>query len=290
MSRDGSCNANDWDDTPYTLEDVESTLQARKEAAFKREKSLAYAFSHQIWRSGRNASAGNEEELEERTKWLERWMATKKSESSSRASTDKRDAIKTVEIDTSRPYSYSTPNIRLPQYQNNHCKSRTSPLHRSYHNLSLHQSQVTPSPTKSRPLQVRSASPRCHSTAHTPRLNSVNAFNGGMKRNGAANTPNYMAATESAKARVRSQSTPRQRPSTPERERVTGSAKKRLAYPVPESCSGGPNIESGGLSQEFRSPSFKSVLEQRSNFSSCYTDSLGGEISPCSTTDLRRRL
>lgn len=100
-----------------------------------------------------------------------------------------------------------------------------------------------------------------------------------------ASVPNYMAATESAKARIRSQSTPKQRPSTPERERV-GSVKKRLSYPIPEPYTG------YGYSQNLRSPSFKSLqaayvgMEQQS----CYTDSLGGEISPCSTTDLRRWL
>ncbi|KAK6776920.1 hypothetical protein RDI58_023637 [Solanum bulbocastanum] len=41
----------------------------------------------------------------------------------------------------------------------------------------------------------------------------------------AAAIPNYMVATESALARIRSQSAPQQRPSTPERDR-TGSTKK----------------------------------------------------------------
>lgn len=106
-----------------------------------------------------------------------------------------------------------------------------------------------------------------------------------------------MAATESAKARVRSQSAPRQRPSTPERERGGGSAaKKRLSFPVPDPYSGGMVYGSYGHNS-LRSPSFKSVsgshlagVEQQSNYSSCYTESFGGEISPSSTSDLRRWL
>ncbi|XP_047969133.1 protein IQ-DOMAIN 18-like isoform X2 [Salvia hispanica] len=45
--------------------------------------------------------------------------------------------------------------------------------------------------------------------------------------------PNYMAATASAMARVRPNSTPRQRPSSPGRE-AAGTARKRLSFPAHE--------------------------------------------------------
>lgn len=306
MSRDRSSIADECCGRPHEIEEIEAMFRSRKEGALKREKALAYAFSHQVWRSGRNPFAGDEEDLEERTKWLQRWMATKRWESSSRASTDKRDAIKTVEIDTSRPYSYSASNVRRSSvYQNQHLRpptphSTASPFHKAHHNLSLHLSPVTPSPSKTRPLQVRSASPRClkeeesHSTAHTPNLASIHCFNGSMCRQGASTNgdvasavlPNYMAATESAKARVRSESAPRQKPSTPERERGGGSARKRLSYPVPEApLSSTSTTCSSMLSKSLRSPSFKSV---HANLSSCYTDSLGGEISPTTTSTEQR--
>lgn len=297
MSRsDMSWMADEWDDRPQTSEEIEALQQSRKEAAMKREKALAYAFSNQIWRSGRmrNQSTGDhEKEIEERTRWLDRWMATKPWVSYTRASTDKRDQIK--EIDVAKPCPYTTRNSRKltqsPEIR--HQQSVPSPLH---HNQS---SPATPSPFKTRPLQVRSASPRClkleerisHSAAQTPCLSSMcgQGLSQDVVGNGGATPlPNYMAATASTKARARSQSTPRHRPSTPPRERI-GSAKKRLSYPEVGRTGGG----CGGFSQNLRSPSFKSAyggyvgIEQQSNYSSCYADSYGGEISPCSTTDLR---
>ncbi|KAI3681911.1 hypothetical protein L6452_36718 [Arctium lappa] len=298
MSRDGSSSiADDWDERPHTIEEVKAMLQNR---AARREKTLSQAFSQEMRRNGRNPSMGSDNELVgvgngERHQWLDRWMGSKPWESRpmARASTDHRDAVKTVEVDTSQPYSTASlpPNhMRRSSYQYQR-NSSASPLHRPQH----HYSPVTPSSSSktTRPIQVRSASPHYersyHSTqSQTPSLRSNYSFNTVLHQHPRGSTsggamPNYMAATESAKARVRSQSAPRQRPSTPERDR---SAKKRLSFPIPDSYSGN--------GQNLRSPSFTSVneayaymVEQQSN----YTDSIaGGEVSPCSTTDLRRWL
>ncbi|CAK9169298.1 unnamed protein product [Ilex paraguariensis] len=277
----------------------------------------------------KNARDGNE--VEERTNRLDRWMVTKQWESNSRASTDmkwesnsrastdmkrenksrasidRRDPIKPVEVDISGPYSSnSTNNFRRTQYQSHHQRQPTpyhvaSP-HRAQYNVSVIQPPITPCPSKTKHLQVRSASPRClkedksYSTANSPSLRSTPHFNGSgchyttwaNEGGGTAAMPNYMAATKSAKARVRSQSAPRQRPSTPERERG-GSAKKRLSYPVPEQPYIGAANDCSSFSQNLSCSSFKSVqagyggMEQQSR-RSCYTDSIGGEISPCSTS------
>ncbi|GAB2271870.1 hypothetical protein Dimus_006698 [Dionaea muscipula] len=285
-SRGLSSIGDDWDERSHshTIDEVKAITDPSPSPSpspsVKPRKSLSHAFSQQL---SRREEEDDVEELQEKPRWLERWMATKQywETVKARASTDHR-----------------------LQHQHQH-------LHYPF--------QVRSSAAAS-PHLIREdrSSSSCHSSQTDPSYYYRGVPSGGA----AAAMPNYMAATESAKARLRlrSQSTPRQRPGTPERERSGGigfgSVKKRLSYhhplrPEPSCCIGGGG---GGLGighhggryghhdhDNLRSPSFKSVdgvdlgmknmmEEEQSIYSSCCTDSIWGETSPSSTTDLRRWL
>ncbi|XP_076902990.1 protein IQ-DOMAIN 18-like [Bidens hawaiensis] len=277
MSRNGGCIPDDWSDRPHNLEELDAILHSRK-------------------MSNRKPSTMDGKELEETASWLDRWLEAKQWEHqrASRASFDRRDSIKTVEIDTSRPSSRSGTGVNYKP-----------PYHASHYipNSPSRRSSYTPSPIKTRPSHIRSASPRCskeersYLNANVQSLRSTPRVTGSMFRYSTCSNdmsvPNYMAATESAKAKIRSQSTPRQRPPTPERDRV-GSVKKRLAYPVQDPCDNNGNDYYDYGHNNLRSPSFKSVqvghvgMGQQWYYADSSTN--GGEISPCSTTHLRRWL
>ncbi|KAL4562592.1 hypothetical protein LXL04_026618 [Taraxacum kok-saghyz] len=100
MSRDGSSIADDWDERPHTIEEVKAMLQNR---AARRDKSSSQAFSQEMRRNGRNSSMGSDNEVGPKPWNSSRPMAM------GRASTDQRDGVKTVQVDTAQPYSSLPP-------------------------------------------------------------------------------------------------------------------------------------------------------------------------------------
>ncbi|PSS32962.1 Protein IQ-DOMAIN like [Actinidia chinensis var. chinensis] len=299
ISRDGSGTADDWHDHRHVKDETQATSKKTTEAALKREKSLTYAFLNQMWRSDQNLIRGSQE-LEEKPRLSDHWMRMKRWEETGRTSYDQRETVKTVEVDISRPYSYTAPNFQRLEKQNYRYQQEPcpqfvpSPLRRTRENLF---SCTTLSPSKTKPLTVHTASPRCprqernYPKAWTPTLRSACYYDANAD---AASVPNYMSATESAKARIRPQSAPRQRPRTPEREKP-GSAKKRLSFPAPDPYNG---IGTNELATEYaaRSPSCKSIYrdrsvkDKRSTASSCYDsygDEVCDEVSSFSTSGVR---
>ncbi|CAI9762516.1 unnamed protein product [Fraxinus pennsylvanica] len=300
ITRNVSSTADDSEENSYTHEEIQALIQKAKDFSLKHGNTLARALTQQIW-------SVDDEGLElENAKRFGTTMVKQCNRN------DKylcgKDTIKTVEIDTDGPYSNRASNIdklQDHQYHQDHQEKPCSylipsPLHRKHDDFSLHSPNMSSSPNiKSK---VHSVSPlyqrleRNYQTAETPTLRSNCFHRMSVSRNSVpASQPNYMATTASAKARVRSQSASRHRPLTPEREK-TGSVKKRLYFPVPDQCNDiGINCH---ISDHYsmNTQSYKNIhmvpfcVEQRSNISSCCTDSLADDISSSATCDTRRWL
>ncbi|PON81196.1 IQ motif, EF-hand binding site [Trema orientale] len=289
LSREeSSVNTDDllqWDDHTQTLAHIEAMLRKTKEAALKRERALSYAFSQQMWRAESVDKVESEPEPEG---WTRRSNKHWDWESQGRASCDQiRDPIKTVEVDTYRPCSYSKPmphrsqyhhhhhhnyyNYQYPQQrpQNSYCfPTPAQKAHRENFSFQVQvQQPLTPSPSKPRNLHhhlaTTTTSPRCVNVSRVPERSNLKTPPYG----------NYMAATASAKARLRSQSAPRQRDSlvTPEAEKTGPSARKRLSFPVAGDSNGSL------ISQQ---------QQRRSSVSSRCSDS---ETSPLRGNEFRQR-
>lgn len=197
--------------------------------------------------------------------------------------------MKTVHIDTSKPYA--SPSLLRSQQQ--WYQSRLPSNYMEQNRIPPY-SPRTPVSARVQHIQVNSASPRLqreeinHLKTKTPNLGSVN-YHG----NQAYSAPNYMAATASAKARVRSLSVPKHRFETPEGDK-RGTVKKQLLFPVHEPS---PYCEANSTDEEqapnlriTRPPSQYGMKSfTRLNISSCCTDSNGEEMSmsPPSINNLR---
>ncbi|KAL7106815.1 hypothetical protein ACP275_06G016300 [Erythranthe tilingii] len=251
-----SRNANRLSYNPHSLDEIQALIHKAEECSLRQRKTLAHILSSQISTLGDEDQFPNnnyqEFEEEENKRFSGSWKTNHPETGVVRKDRNlcvRTDPIKTVEIDTSSPCLYTSPR--------------------------------TPSSPKIESIKVHSCSPRHrtretnYQTAETPTSRSIYLHRMSMSESSCSlPQPSYMAATASAIARVRSLSTPRQRPNlSPRRGDQTGSsAKKRLSFPVPEhahiNADDKPNIQT--YKKGFRSDQFGQG--QRANVTCYYTE------------------
>eukprot|EP00250_Pteridium_aquilinum_P016643 c23216_g3_i1 orf=40-1812(-) len=311
---DGGQDLHMWNDSLRTLEEVEAKKISKQEAAMKRERALAYAFSHQLWRS---SSPGEHPPMyidisEPNDKprwgwsWLERWMAARpwearmfeKETMGMITSIENELVMQNAGINTNKysntpntcnitlTMSSSTPRANADLTPKNKPPTPKAHIYGGTHGVPANSPQghmhggikgstnaattnsplSTPTTTIQRPIsiKIRPASPRGIaarlseeagsgiSTARSSQSiysaagarfysnNRRSSMAGSSVRDDESlvslpSVPNYMVATQSARAKARSLSSPKQRKGgeTPEREQQGNgvNARRRLSFP-----------------------------------------------------------
>lgn len=208
----------DWDEYQGVEKEIDSTsmLGMTQEAvwnSWRSERDLACAFSDKIWKS-------HIEESEENLDGTVKCRETIQWERPGRYSCDQGTPIKIHQVGNANNRLMSC--FLKVREENPYQQIKLSPY-------SSFQTPIKPYQPDLKHLQVHSASPRCLRQGEPIYLKSQTPRTTCSYRN-SATMPNYMTDTASAKARIRSQSVPReQRPSTPEREGI-GIPKRRLFF------------------------------------------------------------
>ncbi|KAK7285090.1 hypothetical protein RJT34_19848 [Clitoria ternatea] len=238
----------EWDDSLQSKEQIEAKLLSKYEAAMRRERALAYAFTHQ--QNWKNSSRSVNPMFMDPTNptwgwsWLERWMAARSWESRSLMDKELNDH-------SSRSITGGEISKSFARFQ----------LNSEKHSPTASQNPGSPSfqSTPSKPASAKKSkkvSPKGSWAMDDDAKSIATVQSNRFRRHSIADSsvrddeslasspalPSYMVPTQSAKAKSRTQS-----PLATENGSF-GTAKKRLSFPAsparPRRHSGPPRVES----------------------------------------------
>ncbi|KAL5807245.1 hypothetical protein ACOSQ4_029978 [Xanthoceras sorbifolium] len=262
----------EWDDSAQSKEQVEANLLSKYEATMRRERAMAYSFSHQqTWKN--SSRSANPMFMDPRNpswgwSWLERWMAARPWESRGMTEKEPKDDQSSVKS-SSRSIVGGEISRSYARYQLN--SDKLSPTtNQKTNKTTSQQSPSTPNkPTSSIVLRkLKSASPRGSVSGFDDDARSMISMQSDKyRRHSIAGSsvgddeslpsspaaPRYMVPTESARAKSRLQSPLGvEKNGTPEKQ-SPATAKKRLSYPPsparPRRHSGPPKLDSSIISE-----------------------------------------
>ncbi|XP_038691390.1 protein IQ-DOMAIN 14-like [Tripterygium wilfordii] len=226
MSQASEAGNEDWDDSTLTKEEIEARLQRKVDAVVKRERAMAYAYSHQLWKANPDSNLKPLTEIRSGGfpwwwNWLERQLPP--------ANPPEGQAIKNFQLTPPRPHSELKPSPRPGSSTNKN-------QHFGFENIDA---TPTPRSTKSTflPATRPPRTPPSYRISHnSPSLSKYSRargsgadspFNLPMKDDDSLTScppfsvPNYMSPTVSAKAKVKAS------PSSSSTE-----SKRRLSFPL----------------------------------------------------------
>ncbi|XP_013621309.1 PREDICTED: protein IQ-DOMAIN 1-like isoform X2 [Brassica oleracea var. oleracea] len=239
----GLKNGDNWDDSIQSKEKVEAKLLSKYEATMRRERALAYAYTHQQnWKN--NSKSGNPMFMDPSNptwgwSWLERWMAGRPLDNSSEQNNDNAASKPITRNNSTQPNTPSSARGGggTPRNKN----SFFSPPTPSRLNQSSRKSNDDDAKST---ISVLSERNRRHSIAGSSVRDDESLA-------GSQTLPSYMVPTKSARARVNKPQSPSSGGGTTQ-ENDGFTAKKRLSYPAspalpkPRRFSAPPKVEGGG--------------------------------------------
>ncbi|KAL3621640.1 IQ-domain [Castilleja foliolosa] len=189
-----------WDDSVLTKEEVEARLRKKAEAIMKRERAMAYAYSHQLWKANPKSAHNPLDKRSNGFPWWLNWLERQLPETSTSLS---QAATKNIASTPPRPTSVYKPSSR-PH----------TPIHKPANfNFDNHDS-LSPRSSRSAAIPVRPH--QLHTPTRTP-PSKPRAFDAPLKDDDSLvscppfSVPSYMVPTVSAKAKARANSNPRER-------------------------------------------------------------------------------
>lgn len=259
----------EWDDSLQSKEQIEAKLLKKFEAAMRRERALAYSFTHQ--QSWKNPSKLTNHMFLDPSNptwgwsWLERWMAARpwegRSTTEKEPSNDLKTSISGGEVTT----SYARYQLNLDKHsptasqkssQTNGFQSPSTPKPASKPASSVISRKLKPVTPKSSARVADDDSESMVSMQSS--INRRHSTGGPLVRDdeslgSSASVPSYMVATKSARAKSRLQSPLGiENNGTPDKG-TAGPVKKRLSFPPspakPRRHSGPPKLNSSIVSE-----------------------------------------
>ncbi|KAB2013579.1 hypothetical protein ES319_D09G165500v1 [Gossypium barbadense] len=237
----------DWDDSLQSKEQIEASLLSKHEAAMRRERAMAYSFTHQ--QTWKNASRSMNPLFMDPNNpswgwsWLERWMAAQPQEGRGTTEKEQNDqssirsarsnfggeiskayARYQLNLDKQSPKAGQKPNQTSSLLSVSTPKTSASIPARKLKSASPRSSVVGPDDDRRSMVSIQSERNRRHSIAGS----SVHDNEG---LGSSPLLPSYMVPTESTRAKTQLQSPLGLESNGTPRKGPIASAKKRLSYP-----------------------------------------------------------
>ncbi|KAL1535393.1 Protein of unknown function (DUF4005) [Salvia divinorum] len=183
-------DSDDWDDSMLTKEEIEERLRKKIEAVMKRERAMAYAYSHQSWKAHPRLSQGAQDIRSTGLPWWWNWLDRQLPPAPA--------ATKDVVVTPPRPVSEHRTRPRV--------RSKRGNFTADSHEVVTPLSTRSTNPTRAKPFfQTPIKTPPPATYGHFP-MNYDNDND-----NDSLSVPNYMTPTASAKAKARASSNPKER-------------------------------------------------------------------------------